>query len=223
MYVPDHFRESETSVLHSFIEEHNFGTVISSAETAPYATHVPFILDRSGGPFGTLEFHLARNNPQWKSLLPSNQSRAGDVGGEISAAPILVVFTGPHRYITPSWYVNPGSVPTWNYTAVHATGIPELVSDEGEVWNMLRRLMAPLEGGEKSTWDFETHGFLPHLMKNIVAFTMRIDILEGQFKLNQNKNPEDVRSVIEALRLQGDENCLAVAHLMQVYLDRRQS
>src|SRR5438477_3101686 len=115
MYVPPHFAESDPAALHAFVERHSFGLLVSQVGGVPFATHLPLLLDRAAGPHGTLVGHVARANPHWRHL-------AGQT--------TLAVFAGPHAYISPSWYQAENMVPTWNYTAVHATGPVEVVEDK---------------------------------------------------------------------------------------------
>ena len=116
MYVPTHFREERLEVLHGIIEENSFATLVSTSPDGIVATHIPFLLLRSAGPFGTLRGHVARANPHWTHLAQSEAS---------------VIFLGSHAYISPSWYVSTDRVPTWNYVAVHAYGTPRLIDDDG--------------------------------------------------------------------------------------------
>src|SRR6476620_10303297 len=109
MYLPKSFQIEDLGELHAFILAHNFASLITQHQGAPFATHLPFLLDAERGPHGTLLAHMARANPQWR--------------GFASGQPALVIFQGPHTYISPSWYepIAP-SVPTWNYATVHAYG-----------------------------------------------------------------------------------------------------
>src|ERR1700759_3803266 len=109
MYVPSHFAETDLATLHDFIERYSFGLLVSQVDGQPFGTHLPFLLDRSA-PHGTLIGHMARANPHWQSLREQ---------------PALVVFAGPHAYISPTWYEAANVVPTWNYTAVHVSGHAE--------------------------------------------------------------------------------------------------
>src|SRR5918912_1382727 len=108
MYVPPAFRETRLEVLHAHIRDHSFGTLVSQLNGELCATHLPFLLDETSGPNGTLRGHMARANPHWRAFQPGVES--------------LVIFPGPHAYISPGWYASEQSVPTWNYTTVHAYG-----------------------------------------------------------------------------------------------------
>src|SRR4051812_7081427 len=124
MYVPPHFAESDPAKLHAFIEGHGFGLLVSQVGGVPFASHLPFVLDRTAGPHGTLVGHMARANPHWREL-----------GGQTA----LAVFAGPHAYVSPTWYEAENVVPTWNYVAVHATGRASVVEDASAVLDILRR------------------------------------------------------------------------------------
>jgi transcriptional regulator len=109
MYVPEHFRETDTDKLFDLIEAFGFATLVSSAPEGPFVSHVPLLLDRRRGERGTLVGHVARANPHWRYL----EANLGTVA----------IFTGPHCYVSPSWYApRPANVPTWNYAVVHARG-----------------------------------------------------------------------------------------------------
>jgi transcriptional regulator len=175
MYVPDHFHEPDLATLHDFIERNNFGILVTQHNGEPFATHLPFVLDR---PKGILLAHLARANAQSQDLTNSSQA--------------LAIFHGPHAYISPSWYVNPKNVPTWNYIAVHAYGRLEAIDDPRETLEVLRLLVAKHESPSANPWKFdESADWISNLARGIVAFRFHIGRLEGKFKLGQNRAPED--------------------------------
>src|SRR5438105_8078807 len=121
MYIPAAFRESRPEALHALIRAHSFGTLISVVDSELFATHMPFLLDADRGRNGTLVGHLARPNPHWHSF------------GSLA----LAIFQGPHAYVSPSWYATDQAVPTWNYTAVHAYGVPLIVEAPAQVSEIL--------------------------------------------------------------------------------------
>src|SRR5690606_5706838 len=108
MYSPAAFQVENRETLIDFMRQHNFATIITQADGVPHATQMPVIFREDGGSHGKLVSHLARANPQWRHL-----ENAGE---------ILVLFTGPHAYISPAWYTTTPAVPTWNYTAVQVYG-----------------------------------------------------------------------------------------------------
>lgn len=201
MFVPPAFAETDLSSLHQFIVRNSFGLVISQVDGLPFATHIPILLKPTEGSYGTLAGHFARANPQWRQL-----------AGQTS----LVIFAGPHAYVSPTWYEAENTVPTWNYTAVHAYGHIELVEDREGLLEILKESVQVYEQGMPQPWTLEDTGtFTERLMQQIVGFRMLIQKIEGKFKLNQNHPAERRKKVIQALTRQGDENSSAVAKLMR--------
>src|SRR5262245_43189217 len=201
MYVPSHFAESDPTTLHDFIEQHSFGVLVSQVDGLPFASHLPFLLDRAAGPHGRLIGHMARANPQWRQA-----------GGQT----VLAVFSGPHAYISPSWYEAEQVVPTWNYVAVHASGPLQLVDEPGAVLDIVRQSVRVYEQSMPCPWSLdETGPFVERRLPQIVGFRIDIEKLEGKWKLNQNHPVERRQKVVRALRRQDDENARAVADLMQ--------
>ena len=204
MYVPPHFAVTEQAAAHDLVERHSFGLLVSRLGGEPFATHLPFLLDRTAGPHGALLGHMARANPQWRDL-------AGQT--------VLAVFSGPHAYVSPTWYEAANVVPTWNYVAVHATGRAELVEDRGELLAVLRRSAAVYEAGMPAPWSPDAAGpYVEKLLGHIVGFRIAIDRLEGKMKLNQNHPAERRAKVARALTDRGGEDALAVAALMRAML-----
>src|SRR5579871_2781194 len=175
MYLPAHFREDDIAVLHDFIRNHSFGILVTQHEGAPFATHLPFLFDAARGPHGTLIAHMALGNPQWRTF--SEQREA------------LAIFSGPHAYVTPSWYEVELSVPTWNYAIVHAYGTLELLQTD-ELREQLNELVRVNEAGFEQPWPNRLpDDYREKMMRGVVGFSMRITRLEGKFKMSQNRNP----------------------------------
>ena len=201
MYIPNAFREDDLNTLHKFMREYSFATLITQHEGVPFATHLPFILDAQRGPSGTLLAHMARANPQWHDFNSEQE--------------VLVIFQGPHAYISPSWYEVELSVPTWNYATVHAYGIPRLIEDGEELYKLLKILIKTHESQFKNPWPFQLpDDYLQKMMRGIVGFEIEITRLEGKFKLSQNRTEAERENVITAL--QESRDTLAVAELMTI-------
>lgn len=201
MYTPPHFAETDLTALHDLIERYSFGLLVSQVEGAPFATHLPFLLDRAASASGALVGHVARANPHWR---------------ELEGQPVLAVFSGPHAYISPTWYESGPAVPTWNYVAVHATGRATLVEDRGALLDIVRRSVTYYEAALPRPWALdETGPFVERLLPQIVGFRIEIERLEGKKKLSQNHLPERREKVIRALELQSSEEAGAVAELMR--------
>jgi transcriptional regulator len=204
MYVPAAFAELDLTRLHDFIEQHSFGLLVSQVDGLPFATHLPFLLERATGPHGTLVGHMARANPQWRNV-------AGQT--------VLAIFSGPHAYVSPTWYEAEQVVPTWNYTAVHACGRVQIVEDESTLREIVREMVRVYEQALPQPWSFDpTSTFVKRMLAQIVGFRIEIEKIEGKWKLNQNHPVERRKKVIRALQQRGGEDTLAVAALMQAML-----
>lgn len=204
MYTPASFKMTDASELHSFMREYSFAVLITHGERGMTATHLPLLLDADAGPHGTLIGHMARANPQWR-----------DVAGEA-----LVVFPGPHAYVSPTWYETPGTVPTWNYVTVHAYGAFQIVEGRDELHHILTRTTSVYERRMPEPWCYDVDDpDIDKMLKAIVGFRIEITRLEGKAKLNQNHPEERRRKVIRALEAQTDGDSQAIAKLMSATLD----
>jgi transcriptional regulator len=203
MYVPDAFVLSDPEEIGKIIRSHDFGLLVTAAGGSPAATHLPFLLDDSGGPQGRLLGHMARPNRQWRDF----DALDGDgKGGAEATGEALVVFQGPHSYISPAWYgPEARAVPTWNYVAVHVYGRPRIIREADQILALLRRMVETQEAGFEAPWSLDSldSGFVEALMRGIVCFEIPIDRIEAKAKLSQNKDPEMQRSLAAALSEEG--------------------
>ncbi len=201
MYVPPHFRVDDASELAAFMRSNAFATLVSVHEGTPFATHLPVLVDGEGASLA-LSGHVARANVQWTSLAGQD---------------VLVMFTGPHAYVSPSWYANPKSVPTWNYTAVHVYGRARLVDDRAAVYDLLRRLTDREERGAARPWRMESlpNDYLETMMSAIVAFTIAPTRVEGKYKISQNRDRTDRENVARELAASTSETGRRTAALME--------
>jgi len=203
MYVPQAFAETDIAVLHDFMVQNNFATLVTVAKTSAVASHLPLLLDRTTGLQGRLIGHMARANPQWK------QADGRDV---------LTIFTGPHAYISPSWYDVKNAVPTWNYTAVHAYGTFRLDDERDRRLDIVRDYVDFYESEMESPWSLAgaDADFVDRLLDAIVGFKIDIHRLEGKWKLSQNHGPERREGVIHGLKDSGGEQQRQIAELMSL-------
>jgi transcriptional regulator len=190
MYTPRSFKVEELLVLHSFMEQHSFATIVSVADGVPSATHLPFLIDTTRGEFGTLRVHMARANPLWKAWTADTT--------------VLVIFTGPHAYISPDWYQDQVTVPTWNYSAVHVYGRPQPLADQGALRLLVTQQVQLYEEKEGSLWDQSLmEGVMHTELQAIVGFEIPIERIEGKYKFNQNRSLADQQGVVAALERSG--------------------
>lgn len=185
MFIPKSFEITDVGILHDLIRTDSFGILVGIHDDAPYASHIPFVLDPDKGPYGALIAHVARNNPQ-AGMFDEQQE-------------LLAIFQGPHGYVSPRWY-NPGNaVPTWNYAVVHAYGTPRVITDPKEVHRQQELLVAAHEGAGGWTMEGQPENYIDGMLGGITAFEMPITRIEGKFKLSQNRSVADRESVIDAL------------------------
>jgi transcriptional regulator len=205
VYIPAAFAESDTAKLHEFIRRNSFGVLTSQGEDGLIASHLPLLLDADSGPHGRLFGHMARANPQW-----------WDVRGEVMA-----IFSGPHAYVSPSWYEEGGTVPTWNYVAVHAYGTIHVVEERDSLLDILRRSILTYESPRSEPWTFDdSASYVEKMLGAIVGFRIEITRLEGKWKLSQNHSEERRRKVIRAMEARPDEDSQEIARLMSERLPR---
>jgi transcriptional regulator len=207
MYTPPAYSEQDPATLHAFMRAHSFASLITWSGTQVNVTHLPFLLDVSADGAAVLHTHLARANPQMQDL------RGG--------ADVLVVFEGPHAFISPSWYRNQLTFPTWNYTAVHARGAPWLIESPEDVHALLERTVALYDTPLGGAWTLPgVPGELTLSRRSaIVGVEIPVTSLVGKMKLNQDKTVEDRKGVIAALEAIGEPDGIAVARMMRDHPD----
>ncbi len=200
MYVPKHFEQNDRRLLVEVMQTHGFALLVSAgADGVPFATHLPVVVARDGEAV-RIEGHMARANPHWQFLQADPRA--------------LVVFSGPHCYVSPSLYQDKDNVPTWNYVAVHAYGKARLVQARDDKHRAQRTLVRALEPTYESQFDALDERYLEARLAGIVAFEIDVERLEGKFKLSQNRPAADQVNVHKALSA-GDENAQQIARWMQ--------
>ena len=205
MYIPPHSLIEDLQEIHSFIEKNSFAILVTNNHGTINATHIPVLIEKNEGSYGTLYCHIAKANSQWK-----------DFDKEA-----LVIFPGAHHYISSSWYETDQSVPTWNYIAVHAYGEMEIVNDREEKIRIVKDLVKFFEG-EGSTYSTDNlqERYFEGLLKGIIAFRISITKLEGKQKLSQNRSKESQKRVISELEKAGNDNAKQIAELMKINFGR---
>lgn len=181
MYIPSHFRFEDRELLDQFIVHNSFGLLVSTENGSPVASHLPFHYSDNT----TLLCHVAKANPQWQAL---------------EGQRVLVIFPGPHAYVSPTWYAGPG-VPTWNYQAVHVYGRARCFQDEARLEQLVRTLSTLHESGREAPWNGE---FDARMLKAIVGIEITLEEVQGKYKLSQNKSEQDRREVIAQLESRGE-------------------
>jgi transcriptional regulator len=201
VYLPSAFQENDLETIRAFVRRHDFGILLTQGAGGWGVTHLPLLLE--GRPDGgdALRGHVARANPHWREFESGREA--------------LVVFQGPHGYVSPTWYASQANVPTWNYATVHAYGSPRILEDPAETRRLLEDLTLRYEGAESDSWRLSDlpEEYLDRMTRAIVGFEMPVSRWEAKFKLSQNRSEEDRRRVAEGLR-NGDRLSVLLAELM---------
>jgi transcriptional regulator len=197
MYIPASDRVTDPSRINAFIQANGFAILVSQGPNGPWASHLPFVYDAAEGGGGLLRTHMARANGQWREI----ESNPG----------VLCIFTGPHSYISPSWYAEKVAVPTWNYTAVHIFGTARL---EGEAF--LRKTVEDTtrkyESKMPSPWLMPIpEDYIAGMLKAIVGLSIEVTKVEAKFKLGVRRSVEDQLGVLAGLEQSGSLESLALA------------
>jgi len=202
MYVPARYRVTDDAVIDEFLQSNGFATLVTAGPGGLMATHLPIELEhRADG--RVLQGHVAKANPQWREL---------EAAGEA-----MVVFLGPHTYVTPTWYDHP-NVPTWNYQAVHVYGPVRTLHRPDELLSRVRELSAHYEPPTNPPPRFDVDGLPADLraaeLKGIVGFELTVARVEAAFKLSQNRNPTDRARIARELAARPDDASRAIARAM---------
>jgi transcriptional regulator len=180
MYLPAAFRVSDHGAVLDLIESVPFATLITGGGELS-VSHLPLTLTRSVEGWGSLRGHMARANPHWRYFDGARET--------------LVIFHGPHAYVSPTRYANRAAPPTWNYAVVHAYGRPACITDRSETSALLNDLVARYESQPLDLSDAMRRS----LEKGIVGFEFVIERVEAKFKLGQNRSPADRAGTIAHL------------------------
>ena len=193
MYSPASFREERLEVLHGLIDAHPLGALVRHDADGLCADHLPFEIaaPTPEAPFGTLRAHVARANPLWRAA-----------GGNDDC---MVIFQGPHAYITPAWYAEKQrsgkEVPTFNYAVVHAHGPLRAIDDAAWLLGLVERLTARHEADQAVPWRVSDApaAYIEKLLKAIVGIEIPLTRITGKWKLGQNRSMQDQATMAREL------------------------
>lgn len=200
MYLPEDFKARDRAIALELIRRNPFATVVSANENASYASHLPVTLSRSQ-PELLLSLHFAKANQHWQ---------------HVERAEVLLVFHGPHAYVSPRWYERRDrNVPTWNYAVVHCRGSARLAT-EPETDDLLHELVAAMEGEAEGAWRFGEldAAYAAAQKRAIVGVRVSVRDVTAKLKLSQNRSEKDRAGVIAGLRRSEREGDRVLADLM---------
>lgn len=195
------FRVREHATALAFMRANPFTILISSTAEGPFATHVPVVIAENGDQL-LLRGHVAKANPHWKYL-------------QESPANTLVLFHGPHAYISPTHYETREVVPTWNYGAVHAYGSARVFSTPQELLGVLHELIPTFEASYAGQWASLSDAYRQRMLSHIVGFEIAINRIEAKFKLSQNRSKQEQENIIRSLGAVRDTAVSGISKLMR--------
>jgi transcriptional regulator len=200
MYIPKHFEVQAREEMLRFMGAFPFALIVSTDDNGlPVATHLPTVVIED---VNTLKLiaHMARANPQWQSL--------GD-------KPVLVIFHGPHAYISPSHYNTKENVPTWNYTAVHCYGTPKILSADSAKLVALTLLFQHIEPDAQKQWDGASDDYRRRLLDGMIGLEIVVTRMDGKYKMSQNRADDEQSRIAEALAAETDTIRAGVGNMMK--------
>jgi transcriptional regulator len=200
LYIPEFNRLKDSAVALDFMRANPFAIVVSAGDESQFATHAPVLATEAAGGI-VLRGHVARANPHWKMLEQERES--------------LVIFHGPHAYISPSLYGSRESVPTWNYAAVHAYGRARVFVGAEPLTEVLLETIAIFDQAYLDQWRDLNENYRAKMLSQIVGFEITVERLEAKFKLSQNRPTADQARIIQSLESSADTAISSVAKLMR--------
>jgi len=202
MYTPPYNRAEDRAEILAMMRAHNFCLLVTGAGGALHGTHLPCLVDERGDQL-VIELHMAKANPQWQQFFDDE---------------VLVVFAGPHAYVSPRWYDRAPAVPTWNYAAVHAYGTVTVLEDAQAKQAAQRRLVAAQDPDWLAAFDALTQDYLDGMLANIVVFEVAVTRFDARWKLSQNRGRGEQLRIIEHLERSGTAGDLALAALSRKHI-----
>jgi transcriptional regulator len=196
MYVPTHFVEDRIEVLQALIKRHPLGTLVATTSEGLTANHIPMQATLELGGRGLLRGHIARANSLWREL-------AAD-------APVLAIFTGADRYVSPTWYPSKQehgkAVPTWNYASVHLKGTIRFIEEAPWLRGFVTELTEVYEQGRPNRWHVSDapQDYMEAMLRAIVGFEIQVSSIQGKFKGSQNRAVGDREGVRSAFRRESE-------------------
>ena len=204
MYSPSYNRLEDRVELLAFMRANNFPVLVTGTGGTLHASHLPALIGRTE-PGLVLDMHMARNNPQWQEFFDDQE--------------VMVVFSGPHAYVSPRWYEEAERVPTWNYAAVHAYGVPAVIQDREKRYQSQRRLVASLDPQWLPKFDALRPAYVEQMLNGIVNFEIAVTRLETRWKLSQNRTRREQELIAAELDKSQDSAERALAALTRRHLN----
>lgn len=200
MYIADGYENQNQEEIRDFLRKNSFGILVNQTDGKLWATHIPLELETNREGKEILVGHISKENPQWTAFENDNK--------------ILAIFSGPHTYISSSWYEKE-NVPTWNYIAVHIYGTIKIIEGEAVV-DSLKKLVDKYESNSENPVRIEDLSEKTmRQTRGIIAFEIEINDIQAVKKMSQNRNEKDFANIISELEKTGDPDNVAVAQVMR--------
>jgi len=203
MYSPPYNRVEDRAELMAFMRANSFVLLVTGTGGTLHASHLPAMIHEQDGQI-RIDMHMARNNAQWQEFFDDE---------------VLVVFSGPHAYVSPRWYEEAERVPTWNYAAVHAYGVPAVIQDREKQYQSQRRLVASLDPQWLPKFDALRPAYVEQMLNGIVNFEIAVTRLETRWKLSQNRTRREQELIAAELDKSQDSAERALAALTRRHLN----
>lgn len=202
MYIPNYFKCDDIHQIVKTIQKYPFGILISEGKEQPFhATHIPFMMEKVGEEYVLLT-HLSAMNHH--ASLEENTS-------------VMIVFNGPHGYVSPTNYLSENQVPTWDYIAIHVYGEVQMLREVADKKEMLEKTIEVFEPSYMSQWKKVEGSYGASLMDYIVAMKIKVNKIEATFKLSQNKKPIEIENIIKHFELENPD----LAMEMRFYYEKK--
>jgi transcriptional regulator len=203
MYKLPYFTEKDPEKVFDFMKKNPFAIVSGVYNNFPVATHVPLEIKKIDDQL-FLTGHIMKETDHYKAFL-ENQN-------------VLVIFSGPHCYISASWYVQKNVASTWNYMDVHVKGKIKFTDEEGTK-KIIENITDQYEKSDSAaSFSNLPKDYVERLSKAIAGFTIEIESIENTFKLSQNHDEETKKQIIENLRKLSDGYSYQIADEMEKLL-----
>jgi len=204
VYIPTPFLVEDRKVIVAFMQQFDFAAVVSHSDTGFVASHVPVLIREVGSELHIVG-HVARGNSHWRLMESQAES--------------MVIFQGPHAYVSPTWYAVSPAVPTWNYAVVHAYGAARVREDATFIAGVVEDLTRRYEDQREHPWSTQAvpGESYEKLLNAIVGFEISVSRCEAKFKLGQNRSVEDRAGTIAGLERESSPKALELAHFMRLH------
>ena len=204
MYSPPYNQIEKRAEVVDFMRANNFALLVTGTGGTLHGSHLPVLVEERDGKI-RLDLHMAKNNPQWKEFFDDE---------------VMVVFSGPHAYVSPRWYEEKERVPTWNYAAVHAYGLPRIISEKRQKHESQRRLVAAMDPQWLPEFDKLPEKYVSMMLDGIVNFEIAVTRVETRWKLSQNRSRREMELIAAQLAQSPDSLEKALAALTRRHLPK---